>query len=86
MAKARNQIRGSQHPLARLDESSVSEILALVERRNQLKRALHALTNDAIAARFGVHSRTIEKIIHGESWAHVGTGDYSDPFASRRAA
>lgn len=86
MARAIRQVRGSQHPLARLDEAAVSEILALVEHRNRLKLELNTLTNDALAQRFGVHSRTIEKVIHGESWAHVGTGDYGDPFARRRAA
>lgn len=86
MAKPTNPLRGSELPQARLTEHQAREILALVEHRNGLKRELHTLTNRALAERFGVHQRTIEKLISGESWAHVGTGDYGDPFARRRAA
>ncbi len=63
--------RGSQLPWAKLDEAKVSEILALIERRDELKAELREMTNAAIAQRYGVHTKTIDKVVSGVSWGHV---------------
>lgn len=63
--------RGSQLPWAKLDESDVVLIRQLVEERDALKRRLGSLTNAAIAEKFGVHCRTIDRVTAGEGWGHV---------------
>lgn len=63
--------RGSQLPWAKLDEGKVAEINAIVERRNKLKSELRDLTNAKLAARYGVHQRTIDRVTTGENWGHV---------------
>ncbi len=71
--------RGSQLPWAKLTEADVAQIHRLVVRRNRLKRTLMGLTNAALAERFGVHPRTVEKAIAGYSWAHVVPKEELDP-------
>lgn len=63
--------RGSQLPHAKLDEEKVAEILATIERRESLKSELRSISNAAIAKRYGVHYRTIDRISAGENWGHV---------------
>ena len=63
--------RGSQLPQSRLTESDVIEIMAQVEQRDQLKERLRRMTNAALAEECGVHVRTVEKVIQGNSWTHV---------------
>ena len=63
--------RGSQLPWAKLDENDVRNIHALVEHRDDLKRQASELTNAKIADKYGVHARTIEKIVQGIQWTHV---------------
>ena len=63
--------RGSQLPHAKLDEDKVREILAIVERRNALKHELATLTNAKIAAMYGVHVRTVDRVTAGENWTHI---------------
>ncbi len=63
--------RGSQLPWAKLDEAKVADIIAIIERRDALKAELREMTNAAIAKRYGVHIKTIDKVISGVSWGHV---------------
>lgn len=63
--------RGSQLAWAKLDESIVKQILADVEYRKELDELRADYTNAALAAKYGVHVRTLEKAICGESWSHV---------------
>ncbi|GHB30778.1 hypothetical protein [Salinicola rhizosphaerae] len=63
--------RGSELPWAKLDEAKVAEINAIVEHRNALKRELREITNAKLAARYGVHLRTIDHVTTGENWGHV---------------
>ncbi len=63
--------RGSELPHAKLNEVLVRRILKTVQRRDQLKKRLAKLTNDAIAKKYGVHRRTIDRITAGENWIHV---------------
>ena len=64
-------LRGSQLPHAKLTESDVRLINQLIDERNELLRQAKSLTNAAIADKFGVHVRTIDRISTGESWGHV---------------
>lgn len=61
MARARNPERGIDRYNARLTPEIVREI-----RANR-----HGLTLRALAERFGVHRRTVEKVHYYESWRHV---------------
>ena len=63
--------RGSQLPQAKLNEQDVQLVLQLVMHRDDLKKQLKCLTNKAIAEKFGVHYRTIDRITAGESWIYV---------------
>ena len=64
-------LRGSDLPQAKLDESDVLLIRQIVEERERTKQKLRHVTNAAIARKFGVHIRTIDRIATGESWGHV---------------
>ena len=63
--------RGTQCHNAKLTDSDVRLIRQLVEERESLKRQLKTLTNAAIAEKFDVHQKTIDKVTCGESWWHV---------------
>ena len=63
--------RGSDLPWAKLDEDAVTEIRRLIRQREAYRAMARALSNAAIAERFGVHRRTIENISAGHGWAHV---------------
>lgn len=64
-------LRGSDLPQAKLNDDDVRLIRAAVRERDRLKREASELSNYALARKFGVHTRTVEKITQGESWAHV---------------
>jgi plasmid maintenance system antidote protein VapI len=39
--------------------------------RDQLRKYIsNNLSNEALARKFGVHIRTIEKIVQGQTWIH----------------
>jgi hypothetical protein len=63
--------RGSQLPWAKLDEAKVREILAVVRWRKALQARLKECTNQALADRYGMHRRSIDRITAGEAWIHV---------------
>lgn len=67
-------LRGSQLPQSKLTEDDVRWIWELVAHRDDLKRQLSVLTNAAIAEKFGVHVRTVDKVIQGNGWTHVDGG------------
>jgi predicted DNA-binding transcriptional regulator YafY len=64
-------LRGSALPHAQLDEHDVETIRALVTEREKLRRRAACLTNQALAEKFGVHVRTIERVLARETWSHV---------------
>jgi len=66
--------RGSQLPQSKLSEADVVEIFAIVDRRDHLKRRLSGMTNAAIAQQYGVHVRTVDKVVQGNGWTHVESG------------
>lgn len=63
--------RGSDLPHAKLSEDDAAYILRCVERRERLRKEAATLSNRALAERFGVHHRTIDKLTAGYSWTHV---------------
>ena len=63
--------RGSQLPWAKLTEEDVIAIWRLVRERERLRRQIKSLSNEAIAEKFGVSVRTIERILYDGGWAHV---------------
>ena len=62
---------GSQLPQSKRTEKDVQEIFDMVRQRNELKRKLSRLTNRSIAEMYGVHQRTIDKVVQGNGWTHV---------------
>ena len=64
-------LRGSQHYRAVLDESDVALIRQAVAERERLRAEARLLSNAALADKFGVHIRTIDRITAGENWSHV---------------
>lgn len=64
--------RGEALPWSKLTESQVREIRHLDEYRLRQIAELNAeLSRPAIARKFGVHVRTIEKVLSYSSWRHV---------------
>ena len=63
--------RGSELPWAKLDEADVALIRQLIAERTELRHRLAHMSNAAIAEKFCVHVRTIDRISTGEGWTHV---------------
>lgn len=67
--------RGAELPQAKLTEGDVRAILAARDERVRLRQLIaDQLSNDALAARYGVHPRTIEKVLDRATWVHVRAG------------
>lgn len=54
-----------------LDEDKVREIHRTVEKREALRDELKSMTNKALAEKYGVHVRTIDKVTNYYTWWHV---------------
>lgn len=66
------QPRGMDLPQSKLTPLEVDAIRsAKRQRENLLKHIRENLTNEALAKAFGVHRRTVEKVLQGETWGHV---------------
>lgn len=63
--------RGEDLPHSKLTEEDVRRIRDLMAERTLLYQRAADLSNRAIADKFGVHVRTIDRISTGESWGHV---------------
>lgn len=65
-------LRGMDLPQSKLMPLDVDEIRSAARQRESLRQHIRDnLSNEAIARKFGVHVRTVEKILAGESWSHV---------------
>lgn len=63
--------RGLDLPQTKLMPLDVSEIRSAARQRDRLKAHIRAnLSNAALAKKFGVHERSIEKVLSRESWSH----------------
>lgn len=66
------QPRGVELPQSKLTPEQVSAIRSAARQRENLRQYIREnLSNDALAEQYGVHRRTIEKVLSGDSWSHV---------------
>lgn len=63
--------RGEAHYKAKLTESDVRLLRALAEERRALLDRLAALSNRALAGKFDVTERCVERVLYGQTWTHV---------------
>lgn len=64
--------RGQELPHTKLLDVQVGAIRSAVRQREALRRHIaDNLSNEALARSYGVHVRTIEKIVQRFSWAHI---------------
>lgn len=64
--------RGQDLPQAKLLDLDVIAIRsAVVQRQNLRNHIAQNLSNEALAQKFGVHVRTIEKVTQRETWGHI---------------
>lgn len=64
--------RGQDLPQAKLLDLDVAAIRSAARQREALRKHIREnLSNDALARQFGVHVRTIEKVLTSESWSHI---------------
>lgn len=65
-------LHGTELPQAKADEAVVTKIRRLHARKQRLIERLNRDYSAAgLARRFGLHVRTVEKMLRRESWAHV---------------
>lgn len=64
--------RGTELPQAKLDEATVARIRRLHARKQRLVAHLNRKYSAAgLAASLGIHVRTVEKVLRGDTWFHV---------------
>ena len=73
LLRAREQARrGTELPQTILTPENVSEIRSAQRQRESLRTHIREnLGNDALAKKYGVTTRTIEKVMSRESWAGI---------------
>lgn len=65
-------LRGEELPQAKLNAELVQEIRSARRQREALRKHIaDNLSNEALAKKYGVHVRTIEKAITNETWSHL---------------
>lgn len=66
------QPRGMDLHHAKLTDLDIGAIRSAAVQRENLRQYIRDnLSNEALASKFGVHRRTIEKVLAFESWSHV---------------
>lgn len=64
--------RGQELPQSKLLDMDVIDIRSAKRQRDALLAHIKEnLSNDALAKRFGIHQRTLEKILSRETWSHL---------------
>lgn len=64
--------RGMELPQSKLMPLDVAEIRSAARQRERLREHIQAhLSNAALARKFGVHERSIEKVLSREAWNHI---------------
>lgn len=71
MPPAINPVRGTDHPLSKLTDDDIRLIRECVAERERLRQEANRLSNEALAAKFNVHHRTIERVTQRRGWIHV---------------
>jgi hypothetical protein len=65
-------LRGKDLPHSKLMELDVVDIRSAARQRESLRQHIQDnLSNEALSKSFGVHVRTIEKILQYYTWSHV---------------
>ena len=64
--------RGEELPQSKMNEDSVREARKIYsESREAIKKLNEEFSAKGLAKRYGVHARTMEKILSGETWGHI---------------
>lgn len=64
--------RGMELPQSKLMPLDVAEIRSAARQRDKLRDHIrNNLSNAALARKFGVHERSIEKVLSQEAWSHI---------------
>lgn len=64
--------RGMELPQSKLMPLDVAEIRSAARQRGKLRQHIaDNLSNAALARRFQVHERTVEKVLSLEAWSHI---------------
>jgi hypothetical protein len=64
--------RGQELPQTKLLDLDVCAIKSAIRQRESLRKHIREnLSNEALAKKFGVHVRTIEKAAQGHTWSHI---------------
>jgi hypothetical protein len=72
MARPIKPARGKALPQTKLERHNVVDIKSMATQRENLKRHIREnLSNDAIAKKFNVHIRTVEKIMALKTWSNI---------------
>ena len=64
-------VRGQQHYRAKLTDDDVRALRQIVADRRQMAARLAALSNRALAEKFGVTTACVERVIYGQTWSHI---------------
>ena len=65
-------LRGQELPQAKLLDLDVVSIRSAAKQRESLRKHIKDnLSNEALAKKFGVHVRSIEKIVQYNTWSHI---------------
>lgn len=65
-------LRGQDLGQAKLNDDAIAAIRSASTQRQKLREHIKAtLSNEALAAQYKVHPRTIEKVLAFETWGHV---------------
>ncbi len=66
------QPRGQELPQSKLLDLDVVDIRSAARQRAALLAHIkNNLSNDALCKRYGIHPRTLEKILSRETWGHL---------------
>lgn len=71
MPAPKNPKRGEELPQSKLTKADVQLILECVAERERLRKEANKLSNSALAEKFDVHPRTIDRVTQRRGWFHV---------------
>lgn len=64
--------RGMDRPLSKLTDLDVIDIRSAKRQRDALlKHIRDNLSNESLCKRYGIHLRTLEKVITRQTWTHL---------------
>ena len=73
LSRARSMaLRGVELPQTKLSADEVETIRSAARQRDKLRQHIRDnLSNEALARQYGVHVRTVEKVLQYFTWSHV---------------